>query len=334
MDLVPEVRESYLKLVLSKKGRWRLLDWLRAVIVRLASKLANYASLESGPRVTVPLLQQGGVGVALSVLYSPFDEFDVTKPYGAPPSPDYFATLLRQVKMVEQEIDRHHRGAARVCHDPAELEAALRAGEVALVHCVEGGFHLGATPQQVQRNVAELARRGVAYVILAHLFWRSVATNRNGLPFLSDRLYHFLFREPDIGLSVLGQAAVRAMAREGVLIDLSHASDRAIEETLDLLDELDPARAVPVVVSHSGYRFGRSEYNLTAEMIERVASRDGVVGLILADHHSRDGLRRRPTRALDDSLAILFAHLDRIREITGSHRHAAIGSDLDGFIKH
>ena len=30
---------------------------------------------------------------------------------------------------------------------------------------------------------------------------------------------------------------------------------------------------------------------------------------------------------------MLARHLDRIRELTGSHRHTAIGSDLDGFVK-
>jgi microsomal dipeptidase-like Zn-dependent dipeptidase len=30
---------------------------------------------------------------------------------------------------------------------------------------------------------------------------------------------------------------------------------------------------------------------------------------------------------------VLCRHIDQIAELTGSHRHAAIGSDLDGFIK-
>ena len=30
---------------------------------------------------------------------------------------------------------------------------------------------------------------------------------------------------------------------------------------------------------------------------------------------------------------MLYRHIDRIREITGSHRHTAIGTDFDGFIK-
>lgn len=67
--------------------------------------------------------------------------------------------------------------------------------------------------------------------------------------------------------------------------------------------------------------------------MRRIAERDGVIGLILSDRLISDGLRRSGTRTLADSVAALAAHIDRIREITGSYRHLAIGSDLDGFIK-
>jgi microsomal dipeptidase-like Zn-dependent dipeptidase len=58
-----------------------------------------------------------------------------------------------------------------------------------------------------------------------------------------------------------------------------------------------------------------------------------VIGLLLAEHQLTDGVRLRRTRSVEDSLEVVFRHIDRIREITGSHSHAAIGSDLDGFVK-
>ena len=59
-----------------------------------------------------------------------------------------------------------------------------------------------------------------------------------------------------MGLTPLGEAAVRALVRERVLIDLSHASEAALDDTFELLDELDPQRRVPVLSSHGGCRFG------------------------------------------------------------------------------
>jgi len=220
-----------------------------------------------------------------------------------------------------------------VSRNPTELDAALGAGKVALVHAVEGGFHLGATPEEVDAAVTRIAARGVAYVILAHLFFRHVATNTPALPFLSDRAYRFLFPQPDEGLTDLGRAAVRAMVRERVLVDVSHMSERSLADTFALLDELDPGRQVPVLVSHAGYRFGKQEYMLSEESVRAVAGRGGVIGLIFAQHQLLDGLPKADSKSFDGSVDAICAHVDRIVEITGGHDSIGIGSDFDGFIK-
>jgi microsomal dipeptidase-like Zn-dependent dipeptidase len=306
---------------------------MRALLTEVGSRLWNYPRPGMGPAVTVPLMRAGKVGAALSVLYVPLDEMDLGKGYGAPPDPDYFTRLVRQLDLVEAHLERSHAGAATIARDPEGLDAALAEGRLALVHCVEGGFHLGATPGQVERNVRELARRGVAYIGLAHLFWRGVATNVAALPFLSDRVYHRLFPQPARGLTALGEAALRAMVRAGVLLDVTHMSARSFDDALELLDELDPERRAPVIASHMACRFGALEYNLTDDQIARLSERDGALGVIFCDHFARDGLRPRRTRSFDESVDVICRHVDRIREVTGSHRHAAIGSDLDGWIK-
>ena len=44
-------------------------------------------------------------------------------------------------------------------------------------------------------------------------------------------------------------------------------------------------------------------------------------------------MRRQNTKTLEESLEVIERHIDRIHDITGSHRHVGIGSDFDGFIK-
>jgi microsomal dipeptidase-like Zn-dependent dipeptidase len=333
MHLVPDAHASLLKLVTTARGRWRLLDQVQALGVGVASRVANYQSFHSGPRSTIPLMRAGGVGVALSVLYVPFDEMDADRRYHHPPSDAYIHSVLRHLDEVEEEIAEHHPEEAAVVRNPGELDEALAAGRIALVHCLEGGFHLGLSPEAVERAVDELAERGVAYITVAHLFWRQVATHANAIPFLPDPVFDFLFPQPPVGLSELARAAMQAMVRRRVLIDVSHMSERSLDDVFALLDELDPDRAVPVVASHAAYRFGRQEYNLSERTVKRIAERDGVIGLILAEYQAADGLRDRRTTSIGQSLEVLFRHVDRVREITGSHRHAAIGSDHDGFIK-
>jgi microsomal dipeptidase-like Zn-dependent dipeptidase len=322
---------STLSRMIVARGRPSLADRVRAVILRIASRVGSDRDWWSGYRVSAEGMRQGGVRLALSVLYSPFEEMDFTRRYGSPPMPDYFARLLSQLDAVEQEVASHGAQRITISHDADELEDALQAGMVTLVHCVEGGFHLGSTPGEVDRNVAELARRGVAYVTLAHLFYRGVATNSPALPFLPDWAYDWLFRQPrGEGLTELGEAAVRAAVRERVLLDISHMRAEALVETFALLDQLDPS--MPVLATHAGYRFGEQHYMLDSATVEQIARRQGVIGLIMAQHQPNDGIRSSTT-TFEESFEVICRHVDRIREITQSHRHVAIGSDLDGFIK-
>src|SRR4030088_2502608 len=113
MHLIPRERWPHETL-----ETWRA-ERFRARIVSFISRFANYETPGDDPGVTVTLLQQGEVGVALSVLYSPFDEMDFGKRYGAPPDPEYFDRLIYHLQDVEREIRDEHHGQAAVATDRA-----------------------------------------------------------------------------------------------------------------------------------------------------------------------------------------------------------------------
>jgi microsomal dipeptidase-like Zn-dependent dipeptidase len=316
------------------RGRPRLRDKLRALLLALLSRLINNRTWWSGFRVTAPLIRQGSARVVLSVLYRPFDEMDLSKDYAAPPASGYFDALLEDIERVEDDIARKDPAEIRLVHNRAELDQCLADGAAAMVHCVEGGFHLGDRDDEIARNVRTLADKGVAYLTLAHLFFRQVATNAPALPFLSDWLYNVVFpQRRSEGLTTRGRAAVRAMVEHRVIVDISHMAPAAVEDTFRLLDEIDPGRTVPVISSHAGYRFGRQEYMHDEWQIRQIQQRDGVIGLIMAHHQLNDGIRRKNTTTLDETMEVIERHIARIAEITGGHRHVAIGTDFDGFIK-
>jgi microsomal dipeptidase-like Zn-dependent dipeptidase len=312
--------------------RWEAERW-RAGLVNLISKHFNYEGPNDTPSVTMKRIREGDVGVVLSVLYYPADEIEAKSLHGAPPSRGSAQHLLDQLQEVEDQIERDHADVALVVRSRSDLDRALREGRTAMVHCVEGGFALGADDDEVRATVATLAERGVAYVTLAHLFYRQVATNAAALPFLPDPLYHVLFHQPREGLSDLGRAAVEALVENRVLIDVTHMSSRSLKDTLDRLEKNPAARDVPVIASHGACRLGRSpEYNLKDREIKRIAGRGGVVALIDAAHYLA-GKRGRQPKDVEESVALICRHIDRIRDLTGSFDHVAIGSDLDGFIK-
>jgi microsomal dipeptidase-like Zn-dependent dipeptidase len=315
---------------------------LRSLVIRIAANWFNYR--DDHWRVSLAELERGGVGAVYSVLYEPFAEFDLEQPYGAAPQSTYFARLIELLDQVEEDLsDLDPEGKRHaVVKTEGELNAALAAGKVAFMHCVEGGFHLGATAEEVTANVATLKQRGVVYITLAHLFWRKVATDAPALPFLKDWVYKLLFRQPGEGLNELGKVAVEAMYREGILIDLSHMSERSIADTFKLLGELDQQHGFepkqrPVIATHAGYRFRKhgQEYMLSGETVSRIAARDGVIGLIMARHQLNDGVRLKNPDDAAETLRVMKLHIDAIRRHVPHHtnHHVAIGSDLDGFIK-
>jgi microsomal dipeptidase-like Zn-dependent dipeptidase len=322
------------RLMGTTRGRSRLADKVRAVVLRVATKVLSDRDLWSGYRVTVPHLREGGVGVVFSSLYRPFEEMDLSKPYQAPPAPAYFDNLLEDLTAVEEEVATYGSSVIRVVRNRSELEQCISDRAIALVHAVEGGFHLGASQDEITQNVATLAQKGVAYVTVAHLFFRQVATNANAIPFLPDAIYNTLFpQNKNVGLTDLGTTAIRAMVANRVLIDISHMRPNAVAQTFRLLDELDPPGEVPVISSHAGYRFGKQQYMHDEQTVSEIKRRGGVIGLIMAQHQLNDGIRTDPTTSLPESLDVIYKHIDEVARITGDHDYVALGTDFDGFIK-
>lgn len=331
-DVDPETTSRLIR----SRGKPTLRDRVRTAILRFANRVGNFPSWDGTYRIDPAKLRAGKVGLALAVHLRPFEEMDLTKPYAAPPDEDYFASLLEDLKTVEEEVAGHDPNTIRLVHDRAELDAAIATGATALVHAVEGGCLLGDSDAEIEANCAELARRGVGYVTVAHLFFRQVATNANALPFLPDPLYAIVF--PQRGrdrLTPRGETLVRSLVENRILPDLSHMDPPGIAETLAVMDRIDPERTMPVISTHAGYRFGKQRYMHDRQTLEAIRDRNGVVGLIMAQHQLNDGLlpKRQHTETLEESLPIVFSHIDAIAEVTGSHDHIGIGSDLDGFIK-
>ncbi|HWJ43417.1 MAG TPA: membrane dipeptidase [Solirubrobacterales bacterium] len=337
MHLVAEDPRLILDRMEGRSQRPHWVDWLRARVVKLAAKRINYAD---GWRVSLDGLEEGDVRAVYSVLYEPFAEIDLDNRYGSPPQDSYYEDLLGRIDGVARDLSFQDRDNERhrIVTTAADLRRTLDEGKVAFMHCVEGGFHLGPDVEKIPERVAELKSRGVVYITVAHLFWRRVATNAPALPFLPDWLYRRVFSQPAEGLTELGRAIVEAMYRERMLIDLSHMSERALHETLDLLDRLDEGRDPtehPVVATHAGYRLGGQEYMLSPRAIERIAKRGGVIGLIFAQHQLYEKAEVKKPDELAGAIEALCTHIERIRDrVPGkSLDHVAIGSDLDGFIE-
>lgn len=333
MDKPRTLTNATAPIAVKKDFRTNPLNLFQRIIMFLANNIFNFPAL-CDPAVTVENLKNGKVMVALSVLYAPFDEIDFAKPYGSPPSASYFADLMAQISAVESDIQTNHGQTARVTHSLAELDQAAQDGKVALIHAMEGGFHVGDTDDEVIANVKALAEHGIGYITVAHLFFRDVATDAPALPFLPDVVYDFIFpQDPDLGLTSRGRTLIQAMVENGILIDITHMSEKSIDDTFDLLAKVFPNQTIPLIATHSACRFDglKFKYNISQRHIKAVADGGGVIGLISCKHYMSEGMSKPKT--FEDSVKILTEHIDHIHSVTNTYDNIALGSDLDGFIK-
>ena len=282
-----------------------------------ANMLLNFQG--GAPRVGLDALLAGAPGGIASVLYDPEDEFF----QDAAPIPEAFDHLIAQLENVEAEVN----GKVTVLRNPSRLRECVENGERFLIHAVEGAFALGG----VAGNVQELASRGVAYVIVAHLFYRSVATCENAIPFAPNAIFDTLLnpqQDYKIGLTDLGRAIVEGLLGEGMLVDITHCTQLAQNEIFQMARDHGNA---PVISSHTGVQCS-SDYplNLSPDAARQIAESGGLVGIILGTYWLR-----QPGEQIfgPDGFDLVFRAIDCLHEWTGSYDHIAIGSDLDGFIQ-
>ena len=212
----------------------------RGAILWVASRLLNYRSWDAGPRVTADFLAAGGVRVGLSVLYSPFDEMDLDEPYGALPEPGYFGAPARAAR-AGRGGDRRARRArpwsttrpSSTAPSPTASSGSSTASRAASTSAPRRPTSTRTSPRS-PRAASPTSRSPTCSGAA------SPPTRRRSRS-CPTRLYNTLFpQKAGAGLTELGEAAVRAMYREGMLIDVSHMRGDALEETFELLDPLDP----------------------------------------------------------------------------------------------
>ena len=120
---------------------------------------------------------------------------------------------------------------------------------------------------------------------------------------------------PDTGLTELGRICIREMNHVGVLVDLAHASDRTLFETIELSSS-------PVVVSHANVRaLANHPRNLSDDGLRALADCGGVVGITAYSPFAETKPGVRPK--LEDYID----HVAYVADLVGVD-HVGIGSDF------
>ena len=117
------------------------------------------------------------------------------------------------------------------------------------------------------------------------------------------------------GVSPFGEQVIREMNRLGMMVDLSHASEKSFYDALEISSE-------PVICSHSSVRaLCDHPRNLTDDQLRALAAQGGVAQVCLYS-----GFLRQDAPA---TIADAMQHLQHMIDVMGIE-HVGIGTDFDG----
>lgn len=124
-------------------------------------------------------------------------------------------------------------------------------------------------------------------------------------------------------LTPLGRELIRELERHGLTLDVTHMSNEACLEALDLFDGR-------VVATHAHSRRTHAiERLLSDEVIQGIFARNGIVGVLALNWALVPGWKRGDDKAAVPLEALVDA-IDTVCQIAGNAEHVALGTDFDG----
>ncbi|GLQ11834.1 membrane dipeptidase [Devosia yakushimensis] len=263
--------------------------------------------------VDLPKARAGGFAGGMFAVFCPSPKKpDGTLPPGmafdmAPLPLDLVPAQADAIKQISLLYRLQAAGALAVCRSTAEIKAAMAAGKIAAVLHLEGVEAVDADLQFLDVLYAAGLRSLGPVWSRDNIFGHGVPFNFPGSP------------DTGPGLTDAGRRLVEACNRLGILVDLSHITEKGFWDVAEV-------STGPLVATHSNvHAICPSPRNLTAGQLRAIADSDGMVGLNFATGFLRpDGAWRT-----DTDIEIMLRHLDAMIEAVGETR-VGLGSDFDG----
>ena len=211
-------------------------------------------------RVDFPRMKEGGLDAMF------FAAFTGQKERTAENTEEAYRIANKMIDVVEVACKKYPEMAALAKNsgDAAQLE---KQGLLAAYIGMENGFPIGTDIKRVK----EFYDRGVRYITLCHSYNNDICDSS------SDKK-----GAEHSGLSNFGKEVVKEMNRLGMIIDVSHISDKSFSDVIAL-------SKAPVIASHSSVRsIAHHHRNLSDEMIKALAAKGGVIQICLLDDYVKD----------------------------------------------
>jgi membrane dipeptidase len=205
---------------------------------------------------------------------------------------DHFEAVYR---LYERQIQQHREEIAPI-QDVATIDDALEKFPWATILTVEGGAALAGK----LANIRKLYDYGVRVMTLT---WNAANEIAGGCA-------------TNEGFTAFGRQAIREMENVGMVVDVSHLSDKGFAELCDQATR-------PFIATHSNARaVCNHRRNLTDAMFAEIRDRGGIVGL----NYYNDFIVEEGASA---SIVDLLKHVHHFLDLGGEDT-LALGSDFDG----
>jgi len=210
---------------------------------RFFSKDYDLAKRNPDGSVDIPRMKEGGMN---AIFFSIWID-------GRIMGPPAIQKALDQIDAVHENVRRNSKDMM-FCRTADDVRRAHAQGKIAALMGVEGGHMLGNDIRMV-RIFGDL---GVRYITLSHFYndeWADSST---------DKPAHN-------GLTDYGKDIVREMNRQGIMVDISHVSDKTFYDALSV-------SKAPLIASHSSCRaLCNHVRDMSDDMIKALAAKGGVI---------------------------------------------------------
>ncbi|MFQ5778666.1 MAG: dipeptidase, partial [Terriglobia bacterium] len=295
--------------------------------MRLLDERMDMAARDPYGHVDIPRMKEGGLDAAFFSIW-----VDPRKYEGASAT----KRALDLISAIYEQVERHPDQLV-LARSARAIRRAHRQGKIALLLGLEGGHPI----DDDLRVLHAFSILGVRYMTLTH------SLNNNWADSSGEEPRHN-------GLTDFGRQVVRELNRLGILVDISHVSDKTFFDTLEVTQ-------APVIASHSSCRaLTEVARNMSDEQLRALARNGGVIqinygcyfvesGYEGLDFYARiatvnDKYPDDPRRAAREKYRMaaewlktikrgtvdnILDHIDHVARVAGID-HVGLGSDFDG----
>jgi len=231
-------------------------------------------------RVDLPRMKKGGLDAMFFAVFTgqkPRTEENYKKTYD----------LANQMLDSIHSTLKRNSDLATLALKADDLAKIEKTGKRAIYIGMENGFPLAKDLSRVE----EFYKRGVRYITLCHSYHNDICDSSSDAKPAEHN-----------GVSAFGKQVIAEMNRLGMMIDVSHASDKSFFNAIEL-------SKAPIIATHSSVRaIAQHNRNMTDEMIRKLAAKGGVIQICLLDEYVKN----------PDTTTVNYKRIKQIRKIYAS----------------